>query len=327
MLEVTPKGEESVTVPAGTFKARRVEIRGSVPALGFSTGTRNLRVRIDVWYAHAVKRMVRYQSEADAGTGGRVDNSKFELASFKLSAAAPAQNIAVAPAIVAPVESLAAAPVVAPAPPVQVASAAPTAAIAAGASKLPVVNERWVYQYTDLWTPSVKVRVTHTVAAVDKGEIVETLARAGRRGDERELAMKPGLGLQALGVEGISMLQLFPYAWAMDLLKPGQKVPVAEISQGVCGVPGSNWNATAEVEGEEEVTTPAGKFRAWKVSVTGTAPGGQIGQLCRQFALRTWFAPGIKRYVKMTFNTIATTSVGRGGLEYRDMYELVEAPR
>ena len=279
--------------------------------------SRVMRVSIDVWFAPSVKRFVRYISNISIDRP--IDNSKFELVSFKVNDAAPAQNIAAAPA------ALSAAP--APAPIVQVASAAPTAAIAAGASKLPVVNERWVYQYTDLWTPSVKVRVTHTVAAVDKGEIVETLARAGRRGDERELAMKPGLGLQALGVEGISMLQLFPYAWAMDLLKPGQKVPVAEISQGVCGVPGSNWNATAEVEGEEEVTTPAGKFRAWKVSVTGTAPAGQIGQLCRQFALRTWFAPGIKRYVKMTFNTIATTSVGRGGLEYRDMYELVEAPR
>ena len=204
------------------------------------------------------------------------------------------------------------------------ASAAPTSAVASGGSKLPVVNERWVYQYTDLWTPGVKVPVTHTVAAVDKDQIVEVLSRGGRRGDEREQTMKSGLGLQSLRVEGISMLQFFPYAWSMELLKPGQRFAVSELPDALCGVPGTTWTANAQVEGEEEVVTPAGKFRAWKVTVNGTAPRGQVGQLCHQFVVRTWFAPEIKRYVKATFNTV---TVGRGGTEFRDLYELAQMPR
>ena len=139
--------------------------------------------------------------------------------------------------------------------------------------------------------------------------------------------MKSALNLQMLGVEGISLLQFSPYARAMDMIKPGERFRVTDLPESIGGVPGSTWTVNGEVRGEEEVTTPAGKFRAWNVRLSGVAPRVVQGmQQFYQFTLNVWFAPEAKRFVRLAFES--TGESGRGNRTVnRDLYELVQAPR
>lgn len=74
---------EKVTVPAGSFDAYKIELRGSVRRLGFVQYT----ILVDVWYAPSVKRVVKQVRETRRGFGSRdsIDLDMLELVSYKLN--------------------------------------------------------------------------------------------------------------------------------------------------------------------------------------------------------------------------------------------------
>jgi S1-C subfamily serine protease len=79
-ISVTQPGWESVTVPAGTFKAYRMDIRGSRPTYGIAFNVTK-SFSFSAWYAPDVKRVVKYQHER-SGSGGRFAYENVELLEF-----------------------------------------------------------------------------------------------------------------------------------------------------------------------------------------------------------------------------------------------------
>jgi hypothetical protein len=76
--------EEQISVPAGTFKATRVQIRGSSPAMGTSSSTmyRASRFVYTAWYAPEVKRYVMVRHETWSGVGAKVGDEIVKLVRY-----------------------------------------------------------------------------------------------------------------------------------------------------------------------------------------------------------------------------------------------------
>jgi uncharacterized caspase-like protein len=211
-------------------------------------------------------------------------------------------------------------------PEAPVASLAPTAA---ASSRLPRVGEAWVYQYTDLWKPAQKVRIRHTIAAVSDDLLSENVAilTDGLEGSvggghlASTMTVWPTsaqLGEWRLGQ--VTMREFTPFALALDLVRPGQRI------DDVAGMPTgglADWSIGGRVS-EEAVSVPAGTFRATKVVLKGQrqAYQGMVGS----FEMTVWYAPEIKRYVKLVYNSYATTRGAGADPWHRDLYELVSAP-
>ncbi len=79
-------GWESVTVPAGTFKALRVELNSSRQATASLAmrGAEPVRVLHVAWYAPDAKRTVKQVRTTWSATGGKLDEDTFELVRYKL---------------------------------------------------------------------------------------------------------------------------------------------------------------------------------------------------------------------------------------------------
>lgn len=241
----------------------------------------------------------------------------------------PVAAVAPAPLAAPPKPAAAAAPVVpTPAPaPVQLASAAPSSAAIAAASGRPAVGERWVYQHIDLWKPAVKNRVTVAVTAADHAGITERAsARIGARNIESEALHKPDLALSALPLGESTLLELSPFARNLELLKPGESFVLREMPL-TGGAAIGQWGIRGTVHGEEEVSTPIGKFRAWRVEVLGDSTQTVIGSSVRRFSLTLWYAPEFKRYVRLAYESFAYLDRARLAPFNRDVLELVEVPR
>jgi hypothetical protein len=77
---------DSVTVPAGTFKAVRVEINSNRPATG-SAAMRDkepVRVLQLIWYAPDAKRAVKLVRTVYSATGTRLDEDTYELVKYRV---------------------------------------------------------------------------------------------------------------------------------------------------------------------------------------------------------------------------------------------------
>lgn len=79
-------GQESVSVPAGTFNAFKVEVSSSRAQTGSFAQMQiePVRIRYLIWYVPQVKRYVRMQRSIKAADGSESENDIFELVSHRL---------------------------------------------------------------------------------------------------------------------------------------------------------------------------------------------------------------------------------------------------
>ena len=82
-LRASNEGEEDVVVAAGRFRALKLVLRGQVLSRG-AARTSAVTTEHVVWYAPAVKRMVKYTVSTSVGTSLR-EATTFELTEFKLN--------------------------------------------------------------------------------------------------------------------------------------------------------------------------------------------------------------------------------------------------
>jgi len=106
-----------------------------------------------------------------------------------------------------------------------------------------------------------------------------------------------------------SVVELAPYA-------PALHKRVALVPTGYPAVPGASWKVGNASYTEDSVTVPAGTFAALRVEITGTAEAFGLATTTyaqpARFVYTAWYAPEIKRYVKVRHQTWSRvgTSVG-----------------
>jgi hypothetical protein len=77
-------GWETVSVPAGSFKALRVEINSSRQAKANATIPEPQRIRYAVWYAPDAKRTVKHVRTVWSASGAKLDEDTFELVRYRV---------------------------------------------------------------------------------------------------------------------------------------------------------------------------------------------------------------------------------------------------
>ncbi|WP_051301925.1 TIR domain-containing protein [Sedimenticola selenatireducens] len=79
------EGHESVTVPAGTFDAIKLEIWSARTASGSQTerDSEPVRIQYNIWYAAEIKRYVKMVRTTTAASGQRMNTDTFELVAYR----------------------------------------------------------------------------------------------------------------------------------------------------------------------------------------------------------------------------------------------------
>jgi hypothetical protein len=77
-------GWDSVSVPAGTFKALRVELESSRQAKTNTAIPEPRRVRFVIWYAPDAKRTVKHVRTVWSPSGAKLDEDTYELVKYRV---------------------------------------------------------------------------------------------------------------------------------------------------------------------------------------------------------------------------------------------------
>ncbi|WP_332738974.1 toll/interleukin-1 receptor domain-containing protein [Hydrogenophaga sp.] len=184
---------------------------------------------------------------------------------------------------------------------------------------LPRPGESWTYRTSGKWPTSPRRDIVISVQSVRDGLVTDALrADAESRivGDSRRaVGSRPGfLKWEQLGLE------YSPYLGAFrDLSTLGSLSDFATPDVDTWG----QWYSQAKVLGRETVNVPGGSFDAFKVEVwsSRSATGGPTQAAIEPVRIHylVWYAPQVKRYVKMQRRVI---SAANREME-KDLFELV----
>ncbi len=193
-------------------------------------------------------------------------------------------------------------------------------------SGLVAPGARWVYRFTDHWSKNTE-QITHTVIAADATGITEHAQKTDRPAISTRFPHEPEL--HALPLVPDMIYEFAPYAMAAGRLRQGQIITNVRGKRSSAEV--GNWSVSATVQAEEEISVPAGRFRATKVLVRGVGQSTAGGQTNIQsmnamadrrivrFEISVWYAQNVKRYIKLNYNSFSANDRAQD----RATYELV----
>jgi hypothetical protein len=187
---------------------------------------------------------------------------------------------------------------------------APVAALAQTDAPVPrpevKAGDRWTYNSMDYWGNRVTA-TRESVVSIANDKIIQTVVTEAGKPETDESFTPEWNGVST------TLATFYPESGALRFpLRVGGKHNVTfEMAFG----PQRNWRArhdrTVEVVGWEEVTVPAGKFRALKI-----VAGGSFQRLDTSIAGSVtwtyWYAPEVKRWVKIMIEDNIMTGFQRG---------------
>ena len=193
----------------------------------------------------------------------------------------------------------------------------PAASPAVVLGAAPVAGDTWVYETTDEWRPADRRRVRHTVVATDNGAVDEVLAVESQLG-ERRMRFTDRPQFIEYGMGDIALHEFMPYLGSFAALRTGESwthIPGMPLMNSIV-----SWDLNGVARGLEDVTVPAGTFRALKVELRAwrSAQGRRdVAPLTARMSL--WYAPEVKRVVLIEY-----ASWDRRGMPWdRERTELV----
>jgi hypothetical protein len=169
------------------------------------------------------------------------------------------------------------------------------------ASAAPRVGDNWRYGYRSDWN-NVQARTIDVSVTAVGSSITDRMSIVGMAGgDARSFGSDIALALRPLG--GVVIADFAPYVLAFGAPPQGTfaaTMPPPQI--------GSQWSGTASVGGTEQVAVAAGSFSAVRIQLDGTR--GFVGGMdsasdAVSMRLTAWYAPAVKRFVKLDFLTTA----------------------
>ncbi len=236
-----------------------------------------------------------------------------------LATTRPSTQVAVArPQPSPPVPSLPASLPPAPAAVAAIPERAPEVAREVNAA-LPRPGESWTYRTSGKWPTSPRRDIVISVQSVNDGLVTDTLradAEARIVGDSRRaIGSRPGfLKWDQIGLEYSPYLGAFRDLGTLGSLSD---FPTPDVDTW------GQWYSQAKVLGRETVSVPGGSFDAFKVEVwsSRSATGGATQAAIEPVRIHylIWYAPEVKRYVKMQRRMISAAS---REIE-KDVFELV----
>jgi uncharacterized caspase-like protein len=192
------------------------------------------------------------------------------------------------------------------------ANASAATVATARSDAMPHVGDTWRYRVQDQFRLG-DLFLTARVDGVSAEGVAETWTTTSDAKLRTTVAsLDPGF--HALPAWTLTPPEFSPYLLAAGGLRAGQALPEQSRRVGPTMVP-----LRARIEGEEDVTVAAGRFRAVKLMLAGrsAARGAGHGPVTSEIAV--WYAPQVRRMVK----TVLYTRVGNE-LRESTTFELVE---
>lgn len=184
----------------------------------------------------------------------------------------------------------------------QTALAAPTrTADSRPAEALPTAGASWQYAYTMRGIGSARFTFGVRVSGVEDG-IVHEIITIPSSPERRVSVSADSLSFRSFQLpQSQTLVELAPYLHSV-LAKNEPRV-----WGNLAGYPVGNptlapWTITVREGGQQDVTVPAGTFRATRIEISGRRSGVSLGPLAREsgrFQLRAWYAPQVRRYVRL----------------------------
>jgi hypothetical protein len=213
--------------------------------------------------------------------------------------------------------------------PVAQPGATPAAARSAAIPGYPASGTTWVYRVTEQRFGTRKTEVQVRAERVDSDTVDEVIYRVGQASSlvRRIVAAHEQTFMQySLGRDGI-LLEFAPYLLTGKAAgePPGELAPSGYSApiESVGAPPRVEWTNRAKLGEWEEVTVPAGTYRALRYEIEGTRFPRPVGngtvRAISDFKLKVWYAPDIGRMVKLEHQTFSS-SLPEGS----DLVELVE---
>ncbi len=190
-------------------------------------------------------------------------------------------------------------------------------------TRLPLRGDRWSYRLRSKW-PSIPERSVAIQIASDSGNtLLESLTKTVTRPTPSKRQRQRRIAGPAIQISDDPFIgpEFSPYLGSFTELKRGMKW--RDIETVHSDTEWGGWRSGGAIEKHEQVTVPAGQFKALLVELqsTRTASGSTIERDREPVRVyyQIWFAPEIKRYVKMIRKTVAAS----GQVIDRELVELL----
>lgn len=173
--------------------------------------------------------------------------------------------------------------------------------------ELPQVGERWVYRMRGRWGNSPRRTVEVKLTQTDQASVMESIAvTEGSASGLTEQRRVTGADARVVSSRALGS-EFSPYLKAFGSLGADSNwadIPTPDDHQFW-----TDWRSQGEIDGMENVQVPAGKFNAYLVEIgSSRSPTGSHTENYTEpvrVRYRIWYAPGVKRYVKMVRSVVA----------------------
>jgi S1-C subfamily serine protease len=178
---------------------------------------------------------------------------------------------------------------------------------------LPTVGAYWKYRYSDLRYGRVRHDFTLKVTGVDGWNVSEAFERdseaAGRRTVQSTVSAQDLSFSERMLESGRTFVEFAPYLVVTERLEG--TLPWRELGASFPAT-GKSWTYDGQKQNGEQVSVPAGSYKAIRIEISGNGPGNEwrtmVGMFTRnrsvtRFAYTLWYAPEVKRYVKIHLET------------------------
>jgi S1-C subfamily serine protease len=206
----------------------------------------------------------------------------------------------------------------------KLAAAAAAPGAVAAAPGFPAAGTTWVYGHVERIFGRRQTEVTIQVLRVE-GQVVDEALSVTSGSSARRAISASGAQIFEYQINSNAVLmEVAPYLLAAS----GGKAPAdfnvtSGYPSGGTGIP--RWLYSTQVQDWEKITVPAGTFKALRVEVTGrreSPPGGQ-GFVTGEFLITAWYAPEVKRFVRLEHRVKSGAFSSRGQVVGEDVVELL----
>lgn len=166
----------------------------------------------------------------------------------------------------------------------------------------PATGTTWTYGFVDRFYGGKQSRVTVRVMSVGDTTIQERVVSDLPRASPliRVIDVREPLVLQFPLGPGAVMLELAPYLFVAD--DAAEADPIIGYPQGAPNM--SPWRVRAGDPEWQQVTVPSGTYRALRVEVLGERERNEFAHAeAGRFRIVAWYAPDVKRLVKLEHET------------------------
>ena len=167
----------------------------------------------------------------------------------------------------------------------------------------------WTYTFNDRVFSNRSREFSVRATAADSLSVTEILSSGGEQ--QTFATSTQEVGFHTRRLSGEDLIELSPYLLARI---PEPTLPLPEIPRSYPG-PGEamDWSVKVTAVNREEVSVPAGRFDAYRVTLSGENPKtvfiGQTGnsssgnERVTRFEYEAWYAPQVGRYVQVRHKT------------------------